>query len=111
MTTRSVHLATHAIARGEARMRVRQAPKFTPGPWRLDRLPGLLEDNLHNCVLATASPELLGIARKSRDLCRELMDGSAITEGQRKNIHRHWMELCHIIDNAEGRHTNGNIEI
>lgn len=111
MTTRSVHLATHAIARGEKMMRVRQAPRHTPGPWALEKLPSLLEGNWHNCVLATASPQLLGMARKMRDFCRELMDGSAITDGQLKIIRGHWMELCHIIDNAEGRHANEQVEI
>jgi len=101
--TRSVHLATHAIAKGNVKIRLREKPKFTPAPWSLSDLPKLLQDNWHNCVLAVASPELLGMARKTRDLCRELMDGSAITDGQRSILHRHWMELCHIIDNAEGR--------
>lgn len=107
---RSVHLATQAISKGNVKIRLCEKPKFTPAPWSLKELPELLEGNWHNCVLAVTAPELLGMAKKTRDLCRELMDGAAITDGQRTTIHRHWMELCHIIDNAEGKQYE-NVEI
>jgi hypothetical protein len=109
--TRSVKLASHAIAKGDRMIRLRQAPKFTPGPWALQDLPKLLEGNWHNCVLATNSPELLGMAKKTRTICRELMDGSAITNEQKAILHRHWVELSIIIDNAEGRHADEQVDI
>lgn len=98
----SLGLATEAISRGEKKIRMRHKTHFTPGPWAVEDLPTLLQGSWHNCLLASKAPCLLGMAKKSRDMCRELMD-SAITDGQKALLHKLWLELYQVIDNAEGR--------